>query len=151
MDSADIPEIFQRTGDFSKFLQDRTWLVRGAKGTGKTLLFRLFVERSADARSFAQTYTNLTNVKFIPGHGQAKLRNTLLTSTDLASYEQQAGEGSWTLFWLNYMLLQLVSSQPELSTLPVVDSRLVQMGLSERNPYDAIIRPRALIDALPFV
>src|SRR5207237_5114645 len=74
MNPADIPGIFQRTGDFSKFLQDRTWLVRGAKGTGKTLLFRLFVERSGDARSFAQSYTNLTNVEFVPVHGQTKLR-----------------------------------------------------------------------------
>src|SRR6266568_3388269 len=64
MDSADIPEIFQRTGDFSKFLQDRTWLVRGAKGTGKTLLFRLFVERSIDARMLARSYTDLNNVQF---------------------------------------------------------------------------------------
>ncbi|MFL5657784.1 MAG: ParA family protein, partial [Ktedonobacteraceae bacterium] len=94
MDPADIPEIFQRTGDFSKFLQDRTWLVRGAKGTGKTLLFRLFVERSIDAHTLARPYTDLNNVQFIPGHGQAKLRNTLLTSTDLASYEQQAGKQS---------------------------------------------------------
>src|SRR5438105_7740428 len=136
MDSADIPEIFQRTGDFSKFLQDRSWLVRGAKGTGKTLLFRLFVERSADARSFAQTYTNLTNVEFIPGHGLAKLRNTLLTSTDLASYEQQAGEDSWTLFWLNYMLLQLVSSKPELQMMPGLNPQLVTLG-SEGKPQHA--------------
>ncbi len=139
MNPADIPEIFQRTGDFSKFLQDRTWLVRGAKGTGKTLLFRLFVERSTDARSFAQTYTNLTNVEFIPGHGQAKLRNTLLTSTDLTSYEQQAGEGSWTLFWLNYMLLQLISSQPELQTLPGLEPQLIQMGLEVKPQHANIV------------
>src|SRR5256885_237918 len=138
MDSADIPEIFQRTGDFSKFLQDRTWLVRGAKGTGKTLLFRLFVERSIDARTLARSFTDLKNVQFIPGHGQAKLRNTLLTSTDLASYEQQAGEHSWPLFRLNYMLLQLVSSQPELQTMPGLDPLLVTLGL-ERKPQHANI------------
>jgi len=113
--------------------------VRGAKGTGKTLLFRLFVERSADARSFAQSYTNLTNVEFIPGHGQTKLRNTLLTSTDLASYEQQAGEGSWTLFWLNYMLLQLISSEPKLQTLPGIDPQLVQMGLEGKPQHANIV------------
>src|SRR6266700_2557189 len=139
MDSADIPEIFQRTGDFSKFLQDRTWLVRGAKGTGKTLLFRLFVERSIDARMLARSYTDLNNVQFIPGHGQAKLRNTLLTSTDLASYEQQAGEHSWPLFWLNYMLLQLVSSQPELQTMPGLDPQLVTLGLEGKPQHANIV------------
>ena len=58
MDTAEIPTIFQRTGDFPKFLQDRTWLVRGAKGTGKTLLFRLFIEQSVDARNLAEPYEN---------------------------------------------------------------------------------------------
>lgn len=139
MDSADIPEIFQRTGDFSRFLQDRTWLVRGAKGTGKTLLFRLFVERSADARLLAQKYVNLTNVEFIPGHGQANLRNTLLTSTDLASYERQAGESTWTLFWQNYMLLQLVSSFHELQTLPDLDPQMIKLGPEVRPQHAAIV------------
>src|SRR2546421_799957 len=139
MNPADIPEIFQRTGDFSKFLQDRSWLVRGAKGTGKTLLFRLFVERSIDARTLARSYTDLKNVQFIPGHGQAKLRNTILTSTDLASYEQQAGEHSWPLFWLNYMLLQLVSSQPELQTMPGLDPQLVTLGLEGKPQHANIV------------
>lgn len=138
MNSADIPGIFQRTGDFSKFLQDRIWLVRGAKGTGKTMLFRLFVEQPTNARELSQNYVNLASVSFIPGHGQVKLRNTILTSTDLASYEQQAGSHSWTLFWLNYLLLQLVSSLPEIRNLPGLDPDLVALG-SESKPQHANI------------
>src|SRR5260370_36634868 len=83
MDTAEIPTIFQRTGDFPKFLQDRTWLVRGAKGTGKTLLFRLFVEQPDTARTLAKPYENLQNVDFIPGHGPINLRSTFLTSGNL--------------------------------------------------------------------
>lgn len=139
MNATDIPEIFQRTGDFSRFLQDRTWLVRGAKGTGKTLLFRLFVERPENARVLAQKYVNLTSVKFIPGHGQANLRNTLLTSTDLTSYERQVGESSWTLFWLNYMLLQLVSWFPELQSLPGLDPEMINLSLEKRPQHAAIV------------
>jgi cellulose biosynthesis protein BcsQ len=139
MNATDIPEIFQRTGDFSRFLQDRTWLVRGAKGTGKTLLFRLFVERSDAARELALKYINLTSVKFIPGHGQANLHNTLLTSTDLTSYERQAGESSWTLFWLNYMLLQLVSWFPELQGLPSLDPEMVNLSLEKRPQHAPIV------------
>jgi hypothetical protein len=45
-----IPTIFQRTEDFPKFLSNRTWLIRGAKGTGKSILFRLFVEQPDKAR-----------------------------------------------------------------------------------------------------
>ena len=139
MDSADIPKIFQRTGDFSKFLQDRTWLVRGAKGTGKTLLFRLFVEQSEKARELAAPYIDLHGVQFIPGHGQAKLRNTLLTSIDLKSYEQQVGQHAWTLFWLNYMLLQLVAAQPELQLLSDLDPQLIALCRQDRPQHTNIV------------
>lgn len=138
LDAADIPIIFQRTGDFSRFLQDRTWLVRGAKGTGKTLLFRLFVERSTDALRLAKPFTDLSGVQFIAGHGPAKLRNTLLTGSDLASYEQQVGEHAWSLFWQNYMLLQLVCALPELQSLPDLDQQLITLS-SESKPQHANI------------
>jgi MinD-like ATPase involved in chromosome partitioning or flagellar assembly/stress-induced morphogen len=140
MNLEDIPKIFQRTGDFSKFMQDRTWLVRGAKGTGKTLLFRLFVERSADGRALARPYTDLGSVDFIPGHGSAALHNTLLTSTDLRSYEEQAGSSYWTLFWLNYMLLQIVSGIPELQALSELDSQLITLGKQEKPQHGDIVK-----------
>lgn len=140
IDSAEIPNIFQRTADFSKFLQDRTWLVCGAKGTGKTLLFRLFVERSDDAKRLAaEKGSDLHALHFIPGHGQAGLRNTLLISTDLISYERQAGEDSWTLFWLNYMLLQLIAALPEVRSLPSLDSRLVDLSVQHNLSHAHII------------
>jgi MinD-like ATPase involved in chromosome partitioning or flagellar assembly len=127
MESKDIPTIFQRTGDFPTFLDDRTWLVRGAKGTGKSLLFRLFVERSEDARTFASPHADLQDVSFLPGHGPSGLRNTLLVSTDLTSYEQQAGDTSWQLFWINYAILQLGSAHQELLALPNLDPKLVSL------------------------
>lgn len=127
INSADIPRIFQRIGNFSKFLQDRTWLVRGAKGTGKTLLFRLFVEQSEKARELAKPYAELHATQFIPGHGQAGLRNTLLNSADLSSYDHQVKEHPWPLFWLNYMLLQLIAALPALQSLPVLDPQLIAL------------------------
>ncbi|HLI07825.1 MAG TPA: hypothetical protein VKV40_14740 [Ktedonobacteraceae bacterium] len=139
MKPEDIPAIFQRTGDFSKFLQDRTWLVRGAKGTGKTLLFRLFVERSDHARRMAKSDADLHNVQFIPGHGRPELRSTLLNSTDLESYEKQAGEKSWGLFWLNYMLLQLVTNLPELQDLANLDPELLRLGAQAKPRHADIV------------
>ena len=127
MESTDIPRIFQRTGDFPRFLDDRTSLVRGAKGTGKSLLFRLFVDRPDDARTLASPHADLQHVSFIPGHGLRGLRNTLLVSTDLASYEQQAGHASWQLFWINYAILQLGSAQHELLTLANLDPKLASL------------------------
>lgn len=119
MDSATIPSLFQRTGDFPKFLQDRTWLIRGAKGTGKTLLFRLFVEQAENARTLAEQYEDLHAVQFIPGHGRENLRSTLLKRESFEDYEHSVGPENWTSFWLNYLLLQLATSLPGLQALPL--------------------------------
>jgi hypothetical protein len=120
-------------------MQDRIWLVRGAKGTGKTLLFRLFVERSSDARLLAKPDIDLSNVDFIPGHGLAKVRNTLLTGADFRSYEQQVGQSYWALFWLNYMLLQLVSSIPDLRYLSNLDARLIELSTQEKPQHTDVV------------
>jgi cellulose biosynthesis protein BcsQ len=58
--------IFQRTGDFDRFIDDRTALIRGAKGTGKTMLFRLFVEFPKKATDLAHR----SNTWFIGVHGR---------------------------------------------------------------------------------
>jgi cellulose biosynthesis protein BcsQ len=112
----DIPTIFQRTEDFPKFLSNRTWLVRGAKGTGKSILFRLFVEQSDRAKELASADVDLTICQFIAAHGESRLRNSILSSENLANYEQQVGKNSWAIFWLNYAILQLFDNFPELSS-----------------------------------
>ncbi len=126
-----ITLIFQRTNDFPKFLSDRTWLVLGAKGTGKTLLFRLFVDNSGVARQIARdelqsgrlnSIYKIDKTLFIPGHGRSNEdRPTLLDSTELASFEQLAGMEAWPLFWRSYAVLQicrgLVAAQKDISFL----------------------------------
>jgi hypothetical protein len=119
-----IPNIFQRTEDFPKFLNNKTWLIRGAKGTGKSLLFRLFVEQPDAAKELAQCDVNLNNVNFIPAHGQPRISSSILESGDLASYEQQVGENDWQFFWLNYGLLQLCNSKSELRSVSGLDQKL---------------------------
>ncbi len=135
----DIPAIFQRTEDFPRFLSNRTWLIRGAKGTGKSLLFRLFVEKSDAAKELAQSDVNLAHVNFIPGHGQPRVSGTILNSFDLKSYEQQVGENEWQLFWLNYALLQLCSHQPELRSLSSLDEKLIALSNQEHPAHSEII------------
>lgn len=135
----DIATIFQRTEDFPRFLSNKTWLIRGAKGTGKSLLFRLFVEQSNTAKELAQSDVNLANVHFIPGHGQPKVSSTILESLDLESYEQQVGENDWQFFWLNYALLQLCHHQPELRLLPSLDEKLVALSNQEDPTHAEII------------
>ena len=126
MEKTEIPTIFQRTGDFPRFLQDRTWLIRGAKGTGKTLLFRLFIEESVSARELAKPYEPLHNVHFIPGHGSIKLNNTLLISGSLEDYEKSVGQQKWVEFWAHYLLLQLVVARNDVQHL-LTDPFLIEL------------------------
>lgn len=131
LEPAQIPDIFQRTGDFPQFLQDRIWLIRGAKGTGKSLLFRLFVEQPEQAKKQAQPHTNLGNVTFITGHGIRGLRETLVGSDGLRSVEKEAGVQSWQSFWSNYTLLQLCHNIPELHSIPALGDDLVSLAQSD--------------------
>ncbi len=139
LESSSIPNIFHTTEDFPIFLSNKIWLIRGAKGTGKSLLFRLFVEQSETAKNLAHSDVDLNNVHFIAGHGQPRRQAQILESTDLASYEQQVGESSWQFFWLNYALLQLCRALPaELRSLFNQDERLVTLS-SQQNPEHAQI------------
>jgi MinD-like ATPase involved in chromosome partitioning or flagellar assembly len=135
---AEIPTIFQRTGDFPKFLQDRTWLVRGAKGTGKTLLFRLFIEQSVTARNLAEPYEKLHNVQFMPGHGPIKLSSTLLASGSLEDYEKLVGQQKWAEFWAHYLLLQLVTARKDLQPL-LTDPFLIEVCKHKKPSQEEIL------------
>ncbi|MBD2776252.1 tyrosine-protein kinase family protein [Iningainema tapete] len=139
LEPVNIPNIFQRTEDFPKFLSNRTWLIRGAKGTGKSLLFRLFVEQPDAAKELAQTDVNLNNVNFIAGHGQPRVSVTILESGDIASYEQQVGEDDWHFFWLNYSLLQLCKAKSELSLLSGLDEKLIALSSQENPSHGEIV------------
>lgn len=138
LEASSIPNIFHITEDFPRFLSNKIWLIRGAKGTGKSLLFRLFVELSKTAKKLAHSDVDLNNVHFIAGYGQPRLQEQILESTDLASYEQQAGESSWQSFWLNYALLQLCRALPELRSLFNPEEHLVRLS-SQQNPEHAQI------------
>ncbi|MEQ9235915.1 P-loop ATPase, Sll1717 family [Coleofasciculus sp. E2-BRE-01] len=140
IEADNIPNIFHRTEDFPRFLSNKNWLIRGAKGTGKSLLFRLFVEQAQKAKELAHSEVNLSNVKFLAAHGQPRLPGPILESNDLASYEQQVGENSWSIFWLNYALLQLCYSIPELRSLPELDQQLVELVDQDNPPHSPIVK-----------
>ena len=139
LQATNIPTIFQRTEDFPKFLSNRTWLIRGAKGTGKSILFRLFVEQSDRAKDLASIDVDLTNCQFIAAHGETRLGNSILSSENLASYEQQVGEDSWAIFWLNYALLQLCVSFSDLPSAIGLDDELVRLSAKSHLTQASII------------
>ena len=139
LESSSIPNIFHRTEDFPKFLTNKIWLTRGAKGTGKSLLFRLFVEQSETANDLASSDVDLNNVHFIAGHGQPRLHGQILESADLASYEQQVSENNWQSFWLNYALLQLCRALPEVRSLFNSDEHLVRLSSQPDSEHAEIV------------
>ncbi|MDJ0772771.1 MAG: AAA family ATPase [Mastigocoleus sp. MO_167.B18] len=139
LEAKNIPNIFQRTEDFPKFLSNKNWLIRGAKGTGKSLLFRLFVEQPDKAKEQAHYEVNLSNVDFIAAHGQPRLRGPILESSDLASYEQQVGEDNWSIFWINYALLQLCHALPDLNLLNSLDRELLTLSAKDDPQHSPIV------------
>ena len=139
LEPENISEIFQRTEDFPKFLSNRIWLIRGAKGTGKSLLFRLFVEQPTAAKELAQSDVNLDHVHFVPGHGQPRVSSTILDRFDLQSYEDQVGINDWQFFWLNYALLQLCHHFSELRSLTGLDEKLVALSNQETPAHSDIV------------
>jgi len=139
IEAENIPNIFQRTEDFPKFLSNKNWLIRGAKGTGKSLLFRLFVEQSEKAKEQAHDEVNLSNVDFVAVHGQPRLKGPILESSDLASYEQQVGENKWSIFWINYALLRLCHTLSELRSLHDLDDRLLTLSAQDDPQHSPIV------------
>lgn len=128
MEPEEIPLIFQRTGDFPLFLKDRYWLIRGAKGTGKSLLFRLFTENPVEARRLVSEDADVSDVIFIPGHGHAGLLGPILASASFKSYEELVGELEWQSFWLNYALLHLCHAHKELRSISTLDTELSSLA-----------------------
>jgi len=131
LEPEDIRGIFQKTGDFAKFLEDRTWLVRGAKGTGKSMLFRLFVEQPDQAKLLAQP-TNLEYTTFIAAHGPQQLASTLLIADSLKSYADETNN-NWDAFWRNYALLRLVRGLSSKHMQNVLDPRYAEIFGLETN------------------
>jgi len=72
----DLDKVFIQTDDFSKFVKPDTFVVIGAKGSGKSALFRLFSRHEASARKMAEDGGNsLTDVLTISSYGFKDIPN----------------------------------------------------------------------------
>lgn len=98
-------ELFQRTANFERFLDETSCLIRGRKGTGKTELYWLFLKYKEVALILAKR--RLNDVKFFSGHGRAQ--NSRPTRTDFETIHQslKANGGSWEDCWRAYLVLRL--------------------------------------------
>src|SRR6266702_6750322 len=62
------------------------------------------------------------------------------------------GNKAYTYNWVRNRISDIKNNRFPRSLIQLLQQAItIEKRTSERNPYDAIIRPRALIDALPFV
>lgn len=112
IESLEFPEVnaddldrnlFQRTRDFERFLDDTTCLIRGRKGTGKTALYKLLLEYEDVARKWSK---RLDRVTCLSGHGRFRIRPTRAEFERLDQAIEE-NNGSWEAFWRSYLLLRM--------------------------------------------
>ncbi|MDF5723100.1 MAG: AAA family ATPase [Rhizonema sp. PD37] len=104
----DLSQLFQRTTDFDKFLDDTTCLIRGRKGTGKTALYWLLLQHNSAAQHLA--HGRLDNTMCFSVHGRYESR----PSRDEFQVIHQSlvrGGKAWEAFWRAYLLLRAFQSK----------------------------------------
>jgi hypothetical protein len=100
-----LRDLFQRTSDFDKFLDDATCLIRGRKGTGKTVLYSLLLKHTAVTQDLS--LGRLKQVQFFSGHGSAQTGRPTKSDFQLLSERIQEVHNRWEAFWRFYLLLRL--------------------------------------------
>lgn len=102
----DLDKIFIQTNDFDKFLDEKTSVVIGAKGAGKSALFRLFAYYESEARKMSNN--KLANVILISGTGFKDIPNmddsTIFNDMKEDNIDFQAAWNIYIMYKLVYQL-----------------------------------------------
>lgn len=110
-----VKELFQKTADFDRYLDQSTILIKGKKGTGKTELYWTTINHLEVMRDLAQG--RLDKVFPVSGHGPASshpLRDDFIYINE----ELEKNESSWESYWRSYALYRLISSKETGLELP---------------------------------
>ena len=107
--SADLGEnlsnLFQKTANFDKFLDEGTCLIKGRKGTGKTALYLLLLRFQSIAKKLARG--RLDHVRFLSGHGSFHSSRPSRNEFQIINQRLQEKNGSWESFWRSYLILRV--------------------------------------------
>ena len=103
--SQNLSNLFQRTANFEKFLDETTCLIKGRKGTGKTALYSLLLKYQSVAKKLA--HGRLDNVIFLSGHGGFHETRPSRTEFQIINQRLQEENGSWESFWRAYLILRV--------------------------------------------
>ena len=103
--SQELENLFQRTANFDKFLDETTCLIRGRKGTGKTALYLLLLKHEETAKRLA--HGRLAKTILNSGHGSFIASRPTRNDFEFISKNLIENGGSWEDFWRAYLLLNL--------------------------------------------
>jgi len=129
-----LSNLFQRTADFDRFLNDTTCLIRGKKGTGKSALYWLLLKHEDAARELSRR--RLDSVTCLSGHGRFRGRPTR-DEFQLIDQSLKRDGGSWEGLWRSYLLLRIH-----------LESRLQQL-LIRGNRENKFSRLRSVLNKVP--
>jgi hypothetical protein len=102
--------LFQKTADFDRCLEDTVWVIRGRKGTGKSTLYTLFTQHSANAKK--RSRGRLDNIDILSGHGLSNpFRPTTTIFSDIQK-ELSHKNADWLSFWRAYAVIRIYQSYP---------------------------------------
>lgn len=109
--SEDLPLYFQYTNNFEKLLDEKTSLILGHPGTGKTTLYSLFLKHQTLAQKYAGKQIEHVEA-FISGHGhfhpnRLSKEDFLYFKEKIAAIRLTNRKISWVDFWRAYLLLRL--------------------------------------------
>ncbi|EDZ96256.1 conserved hypothetical protein [Limnospira maxima CS-328] len=105
---SNLIELFQRTANFDKFLDETTCLIRGRKGTGKTALYLLLLKHESKAKQLARG--RLDAVSFLSGHGGFENSRPTRNEFQIIHNNLTDRNGNWEALWRSYLILRLFQS-----------------------------------------
>jgi len=101
-----IKDMFQKTADFDRFLDQSTVLIKGKKGTGKTQLYWTSLRHTEVIKKYAKE--RLESVLFISGHGPADA-HPVRVHFSFINDKLIKEEIEWESFWSAYALYKIIN------------------------------------------
>jgi cellulose biosynthesis protein BcsQ/stress-induced morphogen len=106
--NSNLIDLFQKTANFSKFLDETTSLIRGRKGTGKTALYSLLLNHKDNAKSLANG--RLDSIEFFSGHGTFDHSRPSRDEFQIINRRLKEVGGTWESLWRSYLILRVFQS-----------------------------------------